>query len=173
MRLSVKPTSQVISYIARSMRPRSLRSWMRSAKSRKVGSATSRRPLSLKDLCVGSNEEQPHFWFEESTGLYRKLGQLVGKLQASPNLFTPELDALIDLDVHLLGLWKSFEDDAMAAVERICTGALPSVRLPSLFACPETVYCFKGILIAPGTKGHVRRPLTGSSGSRRPKLCDS
>lgn len=94
---------------------------------------------------------------EESTLLYSKARELVNKLKEIEHMIlSPNLEALIDVDINSFGLWESFEKDAMAAVERITDGSISPVRLPSIFGYPEVVYYYNGILAFHTFKTHVR-----------------
>lgn len=93
---------------------------------------------------------------EESSSLYTKAKDLVIKLKDVEHMMlSPNLDALIDIDINLFGLWESFERDSMAAIERITDGSLTGVRLPTIFGYPEIVYYYNGILAFHTFKGQV------------------
>ncbi len=114
------------------------------------------RPLSVRELCSEEvKEARPYYWLEESALLYTKVDALTKKLQAAERILGPEMDALVDTDNDLFGLWQSFEKDAATAVERISDSSLQPVVLPSFFGYPESGYYFNGILLFETRKNHV------------------
>jgi len=93
---------------------------------------------------------------EESDSYYSKARELVGKLKEVEHMnLSPNLDALVDVDLNLFGIWGSFEKDAMATVERITDGSIKGIRLPSIFGYPEVVYYCNGILVFHTNKTNV------------------
>eukprot|EP01022_Parablepharisma_sp_SALTPOND_P021916 TRINITY_DN437_c0_g1_i3.p1 TRINITY_DN437_c0_g1~~TRINITY_DN437_c0_g1_i3.p1 ORF type:complete len:959 (-),score=192.97 TRINITY_DN437_c0_g1_i3:11139-14015(-) len=116
----------------------------------------SNRPIWMKDYCVTGTEAKPFFWLEESTSLYIKAEGLFNKLKATDSIIASlDLDGLVDVDLSLLGLWESFEKDAMAAVQKLSEASISAITLPTIFGYPEIVYYYNGILIFPTFKGHV------------------
>ena len=115
------------------------------------------RPIWLKDYCINNLDVRPFYWFEESAELYGKANMLINKLKKMDRVTnSPELSALIDIDIDLIELWQGFEQEAMAGIGKISEGKLSPIKLPTIFGYPETVYYHNGILIFHTSQNDVK-----------------
>ena len=110
----------------------------------------------MKDYCVSVTEIRPFYWIEESADLYSRAGNLISRLkQMARILDSAELESLIEIDMDLIGLWQSFEKDAMLAAEKIRSNNLIAIRVPIMFGYPSTMYYYHGIIISKTSKEDV------------------
>lgn len=81
---------------------------------------------------------------------------MVGKIKKAKFITdSKELKELVQADLDLIELWKAFEKDAMAGITQINDGSISSIKLPSIFGYPDTVYHYNGILIFSARRGDV------------------
>ena len=109
----------------------------------------------MSNYCCSHLGRRSYYWFEESVKLYRKLNCLVEKIK-NVVIDYNELRELVQVDVDLIKLWKAFEKESMVGIDQINDGSVSSIKLPSIFGYPDTIYYYNGIILIRACRGDVK-----------------